>query len=60
MDCTDEKASKHVESAIHKANLPGITPQKMGANTLKIPVPRQVPYLLLDMINDPDLLQTTV
>jgi ribosome recycling factor len=36
----DKKASKHVESAIHKANLPGITPQKMGANTLKIPVPR--------------------
>ena len=37
------QASKHVESAIHKANIPGITPQKMGANTLKIPVPRSVP-----------------
>jgi ribosome recycling factor len=36
------EASKHVESAIHKANLPGLTPQKMGANTLKIPVPRFV------------------
>ncbi|WWD09957.1 hypothetical protein V865_008088 [Kwoniella europaea PYCC6329] len=36
----DTDATKHVESAIHQANLPGISPQKTGANTLKIPVSR--------------------
>lgn len=33
---------KAVESAIHKSNLPGLTPQKTGANSLKLPVPRSV------------------
>lgn len=37
------QAMKHVESALHKSNLPGLTPQKMGANTFKLPVPRSVP-----------------
>ncbi|WWC69269.1 uncharacterized protein I206_103207 [Kwoniella pini CBS 10737] len=36
----DTDATKHVESAIHQANLPGISPQKTGANTLKIPISR--------------------
>ncbi|OCF36434.1 ribosome recycling factor [Kwoniella heveanensis BCC8398] len=36
----DSDSTKHVESAIHRANLPGMSPQKTGANTLKIPVAR--------------------
>ncbi|WWC89768.1 uncharacterized protein L201_004694 [Kwoniella dendrophila CBS 6074] len=36
----DTDSTKHVESAIHQANLPGISPQKTGANTLKIPISR--------------------
>ncbi|WVF72024.1 hypothetical protein IAT40_006836 [Kwoniella sp. CBS 6097] len=36
----DTDSTKNVESAIHRANLPGMSPQKTGANTLKIPVSR--------------------
>ncbi|WVQ98896.1 hypothetical protein IAU59_006027 [Kwoniella sp. CBS 9459] len=36
----DTDSTKNVESAIHRANLPGMSPQKTGANTLKIPVAR--------------------
>ncbi|WRT67305.1 uncharacterized protein IL334_004273 [Kwoniella shivajii] len=36
----DTDSTKFVESAIHQANLPGISPQKTGANTLKIPISR--------------------
>ncbi|WVR05407.1 hypothetical protein IAU60_002422 [Kwoniella sp. DSM 27419] len=36
----DSDSTKFVESAIHRANLPGISPQKTGANSLKIPVAR--------------------
>ena len=31
---------KHVESAIHAANLPGISPQKHSSRTLRIPISR--------------------
>lgn len=34
---------KHVESAINKANLPGISPQRHDDRTLKIPIARCVP-----------------
>ncbi|WVQ71872.1 hypothetical protein IAR50_001414 [Cryptococcus sp. DSM 104548] len=36
----DSASLKQVESAIHGANLPGISPQRMGGTTLKIPVAR--------------------
>lgn len=36
----DSDALKAVESALHKANLPGMSPQKFDASTLKIPVSR--------------------
>lgn len=34
------KTLKHVESAIHSANLPGISPQKDSSRTLRIPISR--------------------
>lgn len=34
------KTLKHVESAIHAANLPGISPQKDSSRTLRIPISR--------------------
>jgi ribosome recycling factor len=37
-----EKTMKHVESAINKANLPGLSPQRIDARSLKIPVSRYV------------------
>ena len=33
---------KHVESAIYQANIPGMTPQRVDNQTLKIPVSRSV------------------
>ena len=36
----DTDGMKHVESALHKANLPGLSPQKVNQSTLKIPVTR--------------------
>lgn len=38
IDCWDPSTTKHVESALHKANLPGLSPQKMDDRTIKIPV----------------------
>lgn len=35
-----KKSLKQVESAIHAANLPGISPQRMAGTTLKIPIAR--------------------
>lgn len=36
----DTDAMKHVESALHKANIPGISPQKIDQTTIKMPVSR--------------------
>lgn len=36
----DTASLKQVESAIHAANLPGISPQRMAGTTLKIPIAR--------------------
>ncbi|KAJ9127529.1 hypothetical protein QFC24_000938 [Naganishia onofrii] len=36
----DPDTLKHVESAIHAANLPGISPQKHSSRTLRIPISR--------------------
>ncbi|KAJ9104384.1 hypothetical protein QFC20_004520 [Naganishia adeliensis] len=36
----DPDTLKHVESAIHSANLPGISPQKDSSRTLRIPISR--------------------
>ncbi|KAI5452350.1 hypothetical protein NCC49_000911 [Naganishia albida] len=36
----DPDTLKHVESAIHAANLPGISPQKDSSRTLRIPISR--------------------
>lgn len=35
-----EQTLKHVESAIHSANLPGISPQKHSSRILRIPISR--------------------
>ncbi|ODN83397.1 hypothetical protein L202_01541 [Cryptococcus amylolentus CBS 6039] len=42
----DSASLKQVESAIHGANLPGISPQRMGGTTLKIPVARSVLHII--------------
>jgi ribosome recycling factor len=39
VDVWDSSALKHVESAIHKANLPGISPQR-DTTAIRIPVAR--------------------
>ncbi|MDN8660382.1 ribosome-recycling factor, partial [Staphylococcus aureus] len=39
VDVWDPSALKHVESAINKANLPGLTPMRDGTG-IKIPVPK--------------------
>lgn len=38
--CPSEQTLKHVESAIHSANLPGISPQRNSSRILRIPISR--------------------
>lgn len=49
VDVWDATAGKHVESALHSANLPGISPQRDG-NSLRLPVARPTADVRKDIL----------